>query len=164
VHGAESPDEVAGINGDDFARGEQRGQRVQGDAVVGVVEDGHEHDAVGDVEVGVAGGQAALLEDDGAGHGKFDDVERLAGLICSGAEAAEIVAEGLVVYIFGISLDHGDDGVGGDEAGEVVDVAVSVVAEDAAAEPDGVRGAEVIGEELLVVFAVHVGIALLNSC
>ena len=46
-------------------------------------------------------------------------------------EAAEIIAERLVVCVFGIGLDHGDDRVWSDEAGEVVDVAVSVVADDA---------------------------------
>ena len=59
---------------------------------------------------------------------------------CPIAKAAEIVAERLVVYVFAIGLDHGNDCVGRDEAGQVVDVAVRVVAVDALAEPDRVRG------------------------
>ena len=49
-----------------------------------------------------------------------------------------------------------------DEAGEVVDVAVGVVAEDAAPQPDGVRRAQVVGKGLFVVHARHVRIALLH--
>ncbi len=162
VQGAESPDEVAGINRDDFARGEKRCQRVQGDAVVGIVEDGREHDAVRDVEIGVAGGQAPPLKDDGTGHGKFDDVQRLARLVARAAETEKVVAQGFVIHIFRIVLDHGDDRIWSDEAGEVVDVTVGIVAEDAFAEPDRVRCTEVVGEELFVVGAGHAWIALLD--
>ena len=117
VHGAESPDEVAGVDWDDLSRGEELCQRVEGDAVVGIVEDWNEHDAVCDVEIGVAGGEAALLEDDGAGHGEFDDRQRLGVLVGGGLESAEIFGERFVIYIFAIRFDHGDDCVGSDEAG-----------------------------------------------
>ena len=112
VYGAESPDEVAGIDRDNLSRGEQRSQRVQGDAVVGIVEHWREHDAVRDVEIGVAGWQASLLEDDRSGHGEFNNVQRLAGLIACGVESAKIIAQRLVIHISRIALDHGDDGVG----------------------------------------------------
>jgi hypothetical protein len=45
--------------------------------------------------------------------------------------AAEIILQRLVVYVFGIGLDHGEYCVWGYEASEVVDVAVSVIAVDA---------------------------------
>ena len=162
MHSAESPDEVAGINRDHIARGEDRCQRVQCDAVVGVVKDWREHDAVGDVEVCVAGGQAPLLEDDGVGHWKLDDVQRFARLIAGGAKAAKIIAQRFVIHIFGIVFDHGDDAVGRNEAGEVVNMAVGIIAKYPAAEPDGVQCSEVVGEDLLVVFARHAGITLLD--
>ena len=41
-------------------------------------------------------------------------------------------------------------------------MAVGVVAEDAASEPDGVRRAEVVGKRFFVVHARHVRIALLH--
>ena len=100
VHSAESPNEVARINRDYFARGEQRGQCVERDAVVGIVEDRREHDAVGDVEICVACRQASLFEDDCAGHGKFDDVQRLAGLIARGLQAVKIFAQRFVIHVF----------------------------------------------------------------
>ena len=67
-----------------------------------------------------------------------------------------------MVRIFGIRFDHGDDGIFRDEASQVVDVAVSVIAENAASQPDGVRRAEVIGKRFFVVHACHVRIALLH--
>jgi hypothetical protein len=131
VHGAESPDQVAGKNRYYFSRGKYGGQGVEGNAIVGIVEDWNQHDAVGDVEIGVAGGEAAVLEDYGRGHGELDYVERLALLVGHGSETAEIIAEWFVICVFGIGLDHGDYRVGSYEAGQVIDVAVSVVADDA---------------------------------
>ncbi len=63
VEGAEAPDEVDGVDADDFAGGEAAGDGVEGVAVVGVVEGGDEDEVVGDVEVGVAGGEALAFED-----------------------------------------------------------------------------------------------------
>ena len=65
VEGAEAPDEVDGVDADDLAGGEAGGDDVEGEAVVGVVEGGDEDEAVGDVEVGVAGGEALAFEEDG---------------------------------------------------------------------------------------------------
>ena len=70
VEGAEAPDEVDGVDADDFAVGEAGGDGVEGVAVVGVVEGGDEDEPVGDVEVGVAGGEALAFEEDGCGHGE----------------------------------------------------------------------------------------------
>jgi hypothetical protein len=75
---AEAPDEVDGVDADDLAAGEEFGERVESDAVVGIVEGGDEDEAVGDVEVGVAGREALAAKDDGARHGQVDDGELLA--------------------------------------------------------------------------------------
>lgn len=74
VHGAEAPDKVAGIDGYDFSRGKKRRQNVQRNAIVGIVEHRHEHDAIRNIKIGVAGRQAPLLEDDRAGHRDLDYV------------------------------------------------------------------------------------------
>ena len=162
VHGAESPDQIAGIDGDDFARGEQFRQRVQSDAVVGIIEDGDEDNAVRNIEVRVAGGKAALLEDHGTRHGKFGDGQGLAVLIAGGAEAAKILAQRLVIDVTGVIFHYGYNRMRGDEAGEVVDVAVGVITGDATAEPDSVLSAQIVGENFFVIFARHAGVALLH--
>ena len=162
VHGAEPPDKVAGINRDDLASREERCQRVQGDAIVRIVEHRYQQNAIRDVEIRIARGQAASLENDWARHGKLDDVEWLAILIVCGLKTTKIVPQRFVIRIFRIVLDHGDDGVRRDEPREVIDVAVSIVAEDAAAQPDHVRRTEIISEDFFVVFARHAGIALLH--
>src|SRR5262249_54155243 len=61
----------------------------------------------------------------------------------------EVVEERLVIGVGRVVLDDRDDCSGADETGEVVDVAVGVVADDAAAEPEDVADAEVIGEDAL---------------
>jgi hypothetical protein len=63
----------------------------------------------------------------------------------------------------GVVFDGEDDGIGVGEAGEVVDVAVGVVARDAAVEPDGALDAEPAFEEGFVLFAGEAGVALLDG-
>ena len=71
-----------------------------------------------------------------------------------------------MVLVGGVGLDDGEDGVLGDEAGDVVDVAVGVVAGDAAVQPEDLLDAEVVGEGLLeslrVGFVAEAGVALLD--
>ncbi len=136
MQGAEAPDEIAAGDADDAAVGEELAERVQGDAVVGVGESWDEDEAVGDVEICVARGEALVVENYGRGHREGDDTEWLAVLIGCGAEAGEIFVEDFVVVIGGIGLDCSEDRVFRDEAGDVVDVAVGVIADDAAVEPD----------------------------
>ena len=54
-----------------------------------------------------------------------------------------------MVFVVGVGLDGGEDLVLADEAGDVVDVAVSVVSGAAAMQPDGLVDAEVVVEGLL---------------
>ena len=156
------------MDADDLTGGEAGGDGVEGDAVVGVVEGGDEDERVGDVKVGVAGGEAPAMEDDGRGHGEGDDAEGLAcRSVAEGVEAVEVLGEREVVGVGGIGLDAGEDGVGRDEAGDVVDVAVGVVAGAAAGEPEGLVDAEVVAEGAFelgagLVRRAEAGVALLD--
>src|SRR5277367_1089618 len=136
VEGAEAPDQVDGVDADDFAGGEAAGDDVEGVAVLAVVEGGDEDEIVRDVEVGVAGGEALAFEDYGRGHGEFDDLEGFVLEVAEAAEAVEVFGEGEMVFVAGVGLDAGENFVFGDEAGDVVDVAVGVVAGAALVEPE----------------------------
>ena len=127
VKGPQAPDEVDGVDADDFAAGKAVGNDVERVTVVGVIEGRHQHESVGDVEVRVAGRETLTLEDDRRGHGQFANIERLLFEIAGGAQAIEILRERYVVLVSGVRLDAGEDGVGRDEAGDVVDVTVRVV-------------------------------------
>src|SRR3981081_3591055 len=100
-------------------------------------------------------GQAAAFKHDRLGHGNLDDVERLSILITSGLQAAKILAQWLVIHIFRGGFDPGDAVDRSHEASEVVDVAMSVVAEDSAAKPDYMRCPQIISEDLLIAGAAH---------
>jgi hypothetical protein len=65
-----------------------------------------------------------------------------------GVEAVEVLGEREVVLVGGVGLDTGEDGVWRDEAGDIVDVAVGVVAGTAAREPERLVDAEVAVEGL----------------
>ena len=153
VEGAEAPDEVDGVDADDFAVGEAGGDDVEGVAVVGVVEGGDEDQAVGDVEVGVAGGEALVFEEDRRGHGEFDYFEGSVFEVAEAAEAVEVFGEGEMVFVVSVGLDAGEDFIFVDEAGDVVDVAVGVVAGAAFVEPEDLFDAEVVVEGLLEIMA-----------
>ena len=58
---------------------------------LGIVEDRHQHHAVGDVEVGITGGKAAAFKDDRAGHGEFDNLEGLAIVVAGRSQASQVV-------------------------------------------------------------------------
>src|ERR1017187_6801706 len=135
MEGAEAPDEVDGVDADDFAGGKAGGDDVEGVAILRIIEGGDEDERVGDVEVGVAGGEALAGKVDRRGHGKLDDLERLAAKAAEAAEAVEVFGEEEMVLVGGVGFDAGEDGVFGDEAGDVVDVAVGVVAGAAAVQP-----------------------------
>src|SRR5580658_401404 len=144
VHRTQTPDEVSGIDGHNLAGREQLNQCVERDAVVRAIEDRSKYDSVGDVKVSVTGRKAPAFEDDGLRHGQLDHRQLPAILVARGLQAAKVGTQLRVVNIFGIRFYHGDDSVFRNEASQVVDVAVSVIAEDAATEPDSVRRAEVI--------------------
>ena len=72
-----------------------------------------------------------------------------------------------MVFIAGVGLDGGEDGVFVDKAGDVVDVAVGVVAGAAFMKPEDLIDAEVVVEGLLEIFAgglfvAEAGVALLD--
>ena len=93
----------------DLAVGETAGDDVEGVAVVCVVEGGDEDERVGDVEVGVAGGEALAFEDDGCGHGELDYFEGLVAEVAEAAEAVEVFGEGEMVFVVSVGLDAGQD-------------------------------------------------------
>ena len=82
--------------------------------------------------------------------------------VAGGPEAVEVFGEREVVLVGGVGFDCGEDGVFSDEASDIVDVAVGVVAGAAAVEPEGLHDAEKVTEGLLQLLAADAGIALLD--
>src|SRR6185312_15973554 len=62
VERAKAPDEVDAVHADDVAAGENFREDVQGKAIIGVVKDRDKDQAVGEVEIGVAGGHALVTK------------------------------------------------------------------------------------------------------
>src|SRR5215475_10353141 len=110
MNGAEAKDKVAAVDADDFAAGEMFGDRVEGDAVIGIVKNRDEDEFVGDVEIGVAGGKTLAVEKNRGGHGKFFDAQRLAVLIFGLLEKGKIFLQMRVIRIGRILFDDGEDG------------------------------------------------------
>jgi len=67
-----------------------------------------------------------------------------------------------VIRIGFIRLNHREYGVRGNKAAEIINVAVSVVADDSFAQPDHVPNAEIVGKHTLVIAAAEARITLLD--
>ena len=96
--------------------GKQEAMMLRARRSLAVVEGGDEDERVGDVEVGVAGGEALALEDDGRGHGQarrcWKGLPWLeAGGVAEGVEAVEVLGQREMVLVGGVGLDAGEDGV-----------------------------------------------------
>jgi len=163
VECAEAENQIHGVNADDGPRGEQFGQDAECATVERIVEGGHEHGGIADIKVGVTGGEAEALEVERAGHGQTDDMRASTVLQAHGFQAFAIFFQDAMVGIAGIAFLGEDDGAGIDETAEIVDVAVGVVAGDAAAEPENVFGAEKAAERRFNLRARKTGVAHLNA-
>ena len=86
----------------------------------------------------------------------------LACLITSPPESCEIIAQRFAIHIPRIVFDHRDYGVSRNETSKVVDVAMCVIAKDAASQPNHMRRAQVICKHFFVIFSRHARIALLH--
>src|SRR5262249_3011751 len=75
VEGPKPPNQVAGVDRDDLAKGKSPGQRVKSDPIVGIVEDRNEYAAVGYIEICIAGREPALFEDYRRRHWKLDNIQ-----------------------------------------------------------------------------------------
>lgn len=142
MDGAEAADEGAAFDGDDFAVGKKFLHGVEGDFVVCAGVDGKKNDVIGDVKIRVAGGGAPVKTFKAIRHGQFHNVERVAVLIRHAFEGFEVGLERLVIRVFFIGFDDGDNGGGVDEARDVVNVSVGVVTLDAFADPENIGNAE----------------------
>src|SRR5208282_4377504 len=75
---------------------------------------------------------------------------------------AQVGMQGRVIFALLILLNHRDHSIRSDEAGDVIDVAVSVVAGDPAIKPDDGRRTKIVGEQLFIRCAVHGRVTLLS--
>ena len=136
MEGAEAPDEFAAIDGDDAARGEGFMQRGDRPGIVAFAENREENDGIRDVEICVAGGEALAAAFDAAGHGERVDMQRGAVREAHRVKKIEVAVKRFEIRVVLVLLDGRQDGIPGNEACDVVHMAVGVVAFDAIAEPE----------------------------
>ena len=146
----------------DRAVGKAVGQSVERDTIVGIVEGWHQHEAVADIEVRIAGGQALVFEDHRCRHWQRANLKRLAIEVAQVTQALEIFGQRQVIFISGIRLDCSQDCVRADEARDIVDVPMRVVARATAVQPKHLLDAEILAEGLLQLRFGDAGIALLH--
>ena len=136
VESAEAPDEFAAIDRDDLAGGEGLVERGDGPGIVLAAIDRKEDGGVRDIEICVARGEALALAFHAGWHGERENMKRLAARKSHDVESVEVALEGLEIWVVLVFFDGGDDGGRADEPGDVIDMAIRVVALDAVAEPE----------------------------
>src|SRR5205823_842686 len=126
------------IDADDAMMGQFALENLKGFVVVWVAISREEHDAVGEIKIGVAGGKTLAAVFDDTGHRKLDDAKRAILFVSQGTQSFQILLQDLVIIIGGIFFDNRHDGRRVDEATEIVDVAVGVVADNSFSKPKDV--------------------------
>ena len=91
VDSAESPDEVATMDADDFPVGKDFRKNIERMPVIRIVECGDQHHTIRDVKVGITGGQSLVAKDNRGGHRKFNYFERVPILISSTLQLFQIL-------------------------------------------------------------------------
>ena len=157
---AETPNDISGVDADDFAVGEEGFEDVGG-LIVGEATIGGKNDlSIGNVEVGVGSREALVVIEDDVGHGKFNNGGLFAVGEAATVEHSKILLQGLIVLVPGIFFDDGNDGVGRDKAREVVDMAVGVIAHNAVAQPDDIFHTVVVSKVVLYLILIELRIAV----
>ena len=90
--------------------GKQLRQRLDGDCVGRATELRHDDDAIGDVEIRIAGRQASVVVINGPWHRQRHDFQRPSLLVGGRLQAAQVVGQSLVVLVGRILLDRRDHG------------------------------------------------------
>ena len=161
VQRAKAPNEFVTVDRNDFAAREARGDdRVGLGVAFFLAEIRHEHRAVDDEKIRVAGRHRLAVKGERLGHGQLNDVELLAFRSPEHLQTLQVFREDFVVRVALVGLDHGDETVGFVETRDVVDMAIGVVTDDAIAHPQHLRNAEVVLEVLLDLLARKVRVAV----
>src|ERR1700691_584846 len=142
MNGAESPDQINGMDSDYGACGEQIAENAESYTVPRIVECRHQHGRIRDVEVCVAGGEAHALEKERRRHGQLNDVHFGSVFQPCLAQALPIFFERPVVLLTRVFLATKDDSASAHKAAQIIDVTVRVVPCDSFAEPYNVFHAE----------------------
>src|SRR5713101_2272544 len=163
VERSQAKHEIAAGNADDFTVGKQASQRVQGRAVVRIVERRHDHEFIDDIKIRIARRKPLPFEINGRGHRQAFDAQWLPSLILHRLKEREIFLEWGVVGVVRIVFHYSDDGGRVHEAREIVDVAMRIVAGDSVLQPEDVGHSEIVAEELRVIFFGEYRIYLLHT-
>src|SRR4029450_13258863 len=148
---SEAPDQIDGVNTDDLARRHHRRERVQGEAVVRIVERWYDDDPVGDIEVGVACGQALAIHHNWPREGERHDSKWTVHLTRRVFEAFQVIDRALMIFVAWILFNGHDNRVGAHKPGDIVHMAVRVITHASFAKPDRAGYAKPVGEDALVV-------------
>ena len=150
------------MNPDHRPVAEQLGEQPKRSAVVRIVERGRENRAVGDVEIGVTRRKPLAVEVERRGQRQGDDLDLRAVFEPHPFEPLAILLQRSVIDVAGIGLVAEHHGARVDEAAQVVDMPVRVVAGDTLAQPQHVRDAQVVAEGPLELGARQPGVAHLD--
>ena len=104
--------------------------------VVGIVEHRHEHDFIGNIKIGVARRQTRAGGEKRRRTGQGDNIQFPTVLVARALQALVVFSQAAVIIVLRIRLSNTGNGRRIDEARDVVDMAVGIVADDTIAEPE----------------------------
>ena len=144
MKGAEPPDEFSGIDPNHFVLRHLALQNFDGAIIVWLTIGRHQDNPVRDVKIRVARRQALAFVFDEARHREFNDSKWLTRFVTERLEPSKVVLEDSVVFIRRVLFNRCHDGSLIDEAANVVNMPIRIVAYNSFTEPQHVGDAKVI--------------------
>src|SRR5215208_7357752 len=141
VDGSHAPDQRLAVDRNHSTSAKKVLENLHGASVIRVTEHREKHDVVCDVEVSVTGRQAIEVSSAGAraaddtGHRQGDDLKGTAVSTRHRSQPCQILLQDFIVGILRIVFQGAHDHVWSNEAGNIVDMPVSVVADNSFTQP-----------------------------
>ena len=161
MDGSKPPHKIAAWDRLDSMIGEQFVEQLERELIGGIAEFRHQNGTVDEGEVAVAGRKLFAVECDALRNGQRDDVECLVDTIQLSCKFRAQSFEWFVVWIASVGALCDDHGRRVDEASQLIDVSIGVIAGKALSnlEPHDVAQTEPGLEDGFHAFARHVSIA-----
>ena len=136
MQGAKPPNNFRAVHRHHFTTGKTLADNATGFGIATFLLEGrHQDGVIDDEKIGITRGHHLILDDEWLWHGKRYDFQRPAPHGGEALQSFEVLREDTMIRTPAILLHTGYDTIGAEEAGDIVDVAIGIVAFDAIAQP-----------------------------
>lgn len=159
---AESPDQVYCMNAYNMTLRKQLAQDTQRTAVLWVIEGRNKDNVVGNVEIGITGGQADASKKKRGGHGDINNRQGLSPIQTYTLKAFTVFFQSAVIIIVGILFPTQNDRCGIHETTNIVHMSMGVIAGNPVSQPKHLLYTQMALENFFIIILCESGISGLD--